>query len=392
MALQMPNDALLGIAIQQGAGATEYAKMAAGYNTAVSADEDFEYYPFTDLSLAPVKNVDVLPPEIGGKALPTGQFVTGIWGEGPVSLIPRLDNRLGWILLAAMGEVSTVPNQKVEDLSLIGGSGATTSGVNTHIFTVVQNDQFFVPWITARRKLPHVSDAEELGEVFQDGRIAALTLTAASASPVGLDLNVLARVKQSDYVFVPNPSTWDAVYDDFDNFAVTSCDGFVKIGGIEFGTTAMTVNIVNQLLPPAQSLTIGTVHPYDFPNLGRIMTVTVTYLVENYDAYAASLVGSTVDVSASSGVNVACTVYEAEFDVMLASQTAIGAAGDADEPYRLRIVSNQQDDNVSWMVRPLRIQPNRPIVAQLTGTFLAAPVGYPWYVFLQNAQSNYNMP
>ncbi|MHC4542921.1 MAG: phage tail tube protein [Planctomycetota bacterium] len=392
MALQMPNDALLGVAIQQGAGATDYIKMTTGYELAVSDNDDFSFYPFTDLSLAPVKNVDVLPPEIGGKALPTGQFVTGIWGEGPVSLIPRLDNRLGWLLLASMGQVSTVPNQKAADLSLIGGDGSSTSGVNTHIFSVVQDNQFFIPWITARRKLPHVTAAEEVGEVFQDGRVAAMTLTAAAASPVTMDLNVMARVKQSNYVFNPNPATWTAVYDDFDNFAVTSCDGFVRIADVDFDVTAVTVNLVNQLMPPAQTLTIGSVHPTDFPNLGRVMTVTVTYLVDNYDMYVSSLAGSTVDVSGSSGENVACTIYEAEFDVMLASQTAIGAAGDATEPYRLRLISNQLDDNVSWMVRPLRIQPNRPIVCQLTGTFLASPSGYPWYMFLQNSQANYSLP
>lgn len=396
MALQMPNDTLLGVGIQQGSGASDYLKMAAGYEQYVSTDANFNYYPFTDLSLAPVKATDVLPPEIGGKALPTGQFVTGVWAQGPMSLIPRLDNRLGWLLLASMGQVSTITDIKAADLDFLGGDATVTSGINCHVFTVVEDDQFFVPWITARRLLPNVTAAERVGEVFQDGRVASMTLSAASAAPVTMDMNVLARMAQQDYAFEFNAggkiANWSATYDDFDNFAVTSCDGYVKVGGVAFDVTAVSLNLVNQVMPPTQSITIGSVHPTDFPNLGRALTVTATYLVSDYDLYVSSLKGASADVSVDAGANVACTIYEAECDIMLASQTAIGAAGDADEPYRLRFISNQLDDNVSWVVQPIRIQPNRPVVAQLIGTFVAAPTGYPWYLVLQNDQADYALP
>lgn len=391
MALQMPNDALLGLAIQQGTGATDYLKMAAGYEEAVSADGSFHFYPFTDLSLAPTKNSDTLPQEIGGKALPTGEFVTGVWAEGPVSLIPRMDNRLGWLLLAAMGNVSTVDDTKIEDLSLIGGSGeGTTSGIHTHIFTVVQDNQFFQPWLTSRRLLPHGTAGERVGEVFQDGRIQTFTLNAAAGAAVNCDINVLARVKQEDFVFNINPG-WTSNYDSFDDFLVTSCDGHFKVADTAFKVTSMAMTLTNNLLPPAQSLHIGNINPLDFPNLGRTLTVTGTFLVEDYDLYLSIFAGSAVDASASSGENVSCTVYEAELDVMLATQTAIGAAGDADEPYRMRLISNQVDDNVSWTVQPIRIQPNRPVVAQVTGTFKASASGYPWYLMIQNAQSGYTL-
>lgn len=392
MALQMPNDALLGLGIQQGLpGASDYLKMAGGYEQIVSVDDNIHFFPFTDLSLAPVKATDTLPPEIGGKALPTGQFVTGVWAEGPVSLIPRLDNRFGWLLLAAFGQVSTVANTKAEDLTICGGSDAATSGVHSHIFSVVDADQFFTPWITARRLLPHLTAGERLGEIFQDGRMSGVTIGAATAAPVTCDFNILARVKQADYVFNTNPG-WTASYDDFDDFGVASCDGHFKVNDVSFDVTAMSINLVNQLLPPAQSTVIGTVHPKDFPNLGRICTVTATFLVSDYDLYVSTFAGSTTDVSASSGANVACQVYSADLDVMVASQTYIGAAGDADEPFRLRFVSNRANDNVTWMVRPIRIQPNRPVVCQVIGTVLALESGLPFYLVLQNGQANYTLP
>lgn len=388
MALIIPNDALLGISIQQGAGASEYLKLAAGYENPVTVDGDFSYFPFTDLAMAPVKNVDSLPPEIGGKALPTGQFVTGAWAEGPVSLVPRLDDAFGWLLLAAHGCVSTISDIKIEDLPMVGGASVETTGVYTHVFTVQLDNQFFIPWITMRRLLPHTTAEEIVGEVFQDGRVASLTLAAASGRPVTADLAAMARVKQGNYAFEINPG-WTATYTNFEDFGVTSCDGSVEVNNTAFDVTAVAFNLVNNLLPPAQSIVIGTVHPKDFPNLGRVLTVTVTFLVDDYDMYLSTFTGTTVDASASPGENVGCEVYKADVDVMLASQTAIGASGDVDEPYRLRFISNLSQDNVSWMVQPIRVTPNQPMVAQLTGTFLASESEYPWYLFLQNAKAGY---
>jgi len=391
MALQMPNDAQLGLALQRGAGATDAIKLAAGYGQYTGSDASYNWYPFTDLSLAPVKNVDQLPPEIGGVALPTGQFTTGIWAEGPISLIPRLDNRFGWIMYAAMGQVSSVSNQKVEDLTLIGGAGTATTGVYTHIFSPILTDQYFIPWLSARRLLPHLTAGERVGEVFQDGRVATFTINGAAAAPVTVDTTFLARVKQSNYVFEINPS-WSATYDDLSDFAVASCDGHVKINDVSYQATAVSINLVNQLLPPQQSLVIGSVTPVDFPNLQRQLTIAVTFLVENYDLYLSTFTGATVDASASSGENVACTIYQADVDVMLASQTAIGASGDTSEPFRLRVVSNQDADNVSWTPRPVRVVPNRPVVMQLIGTVTAASSGYPWFMMLQNGQAGYVLP
>ena len=392
--LVLPNNALFGLGIQQGAGATDYAKLIAGYEELVS-EANMHYFPLTALGIAPVKTIENLPPEIGGRAFPLGAYVAGAWAEGGASFIARLNNRFGWLLLALHGEVSTVSDNKCEDLAITGGVGAVTAGVNSHVFSLFTANQFFLPWLSLNRLLPHPTAGERVGEKFQDGKIRTATLTAAAGQPVTFDLDLVARLNQSDYVFNIDPETnlsWDPVYDNLEDFGVASCDGHIQINDVAYPAQSIAVTWTNQLLAPAQSLTVGTIHPIDFPTLGRGMQVTVTFLVQNYDLYLSTFTGATVDASASSGENATCTPYEADVDVMVASQTPIGAAGDPDEPFRLRVVSSDTEDNVVWQIRPVNITPGRPVMVQATGTVQGIDTGEPFHTILQNAQTNYELP
>jgi hypothetical protein len=384
----MPNNTLFGLAIQQDdALGTEALKMAGGYERMVSEDANFSYHILTDMGMAPIKSQDNLPPEIGGRALPTGAYVAGIWAEGPASMICRLDNRFGWLLLAALGSVSTVADTTIENLAFMGaGPPGADAGINSHIFEFLSTDQYFVPWVTIRKLLPHTAAANQVGEVYQDGHIRTLTITGAAGAPVTADIDILARVNQNDYVFDYNPGWATPTYDDFDNFGVTSCEGHFRVGSTDFRVTNVSLTLSNQLLGAAQSIIVGDVDPVDFPNLGRFMQVTATFLVDNYDLYVDTFRGSST--GSGTDANVSCTVYQADLDVLLASQTYISGT----EAYKLRIVSNPDEDNVAWTVQPLRIQPNQPVVLQVTGSIQAIASGYPVYIMLQNAAANYNMP
>jgi len=378
MALQMPNDALFGLSIQ-GTGVPSDGGFESPKTTG------FTYYPLTDCGLGPIKNQDVLPPEIGGRALPGGAYATGAWAEGTVSIIPRLDNRFGWIILAVMGEVSTVSDTTIDNYVAGDTSGADT-GVYTHIFRFYSTDHYWVPYCTFRRLLPHTTAASSLGETFQDGRFRSMTITGAGASPVTCDLDAQGRMKQTDGVdqFDFEPGWGTPTYDDLDNFAVTNCTGHFKIEDTEFDVTTVSLTVTNQLLPPAQAMKIGSMHPIDYPVLGRVVTATATILIDDYNLYV-----STFEGAANAGVdgNVSCIVYKADLDVELASQTYITGT----TPYVLRVRSSAADDNVAWQVRPIRVQPNRPIVLQVTASFLATGTGDPIQVLLQNSKVNYTV-
>lgn len=383
MALQMPNETEFGLAIQQSGAGTEHEKMVAGFEVPETADANFYYYPFTDVAMGPTKNQDVLPPEIGGRALPGGAYATGVWAEGTVSLIPRLDNRFGWLLLASLGEVSTVSDTTIAHY--VAGSSGADSGIYTHIFRFYETDQYFAPYCSFRRLLPHATAANVLGEFFQDGRMRSLTLTAAGASPVTCDLDMVARLYQSDYQFEFAPVWATPSYDDLDDFAVTNCSGHFKVEGTEFDVTTVSVTLTNNPLPPAQAMKIGDINPIDFPVLGRACTVTATILVSDYNLYVSTFTGA---ANAGVDANATCTVYKADLDAEFTTQTYISGS----EPFRIRIRSSTTEDNVAWQVRPIRIVPNRPVVLQVTANLLATGSGDPLQVLLQNAKVNYLLP
>lgn len=380
MPLQMPNEAVFGFWIQGDGTPSD-----TGFGTAETTDSDFQYFPMTDCGFGPVKNQDVLPPEIGGRALPGGAFATGAWAEGTLSIIPRLDNRLGWILLAVMGEVSTVLATTVAQY-IAGTGGGSATGVNTHIFTFYATDHHWVPYCTFRRWLPHTTAASSLGEVSQDGRFRSMTITAAGASPLTMDLDAIARLEQSDsdIQFEFNPAWTNIDYDDLEDFGVTSCTGTFAIEGTSFDVTNVSITVTNQLLPPAQAMRIGSMHPIDYPVLGRVVTATATILIADYNLYVSTFQGA---LNAGVSADVACTVYKADLDAEFRSQTYITGT----TPYILRIRSSLLNDNVAWQVRPIRVQPNRPIVLQVTASWLATASGDPIEVMLQNGQTAYTV-
>ena len=391
MAMQFANNALFGIAIQQGAGGDDHLKAVAGYNVINETDSEFSYYPVTGLGFSPVKAQDSLGPEIGGSAFPSGMFVTGIWGEGPASLYARLSNRVGWLLLASTGDVESVVDTAIDSTTEMSGTEGSDTGVNTHIFRPYVSDKLWVPYMTVRRWLPHTTETERAGEVFQDCRVRSLTISGGAGGPVGVDVDIIGRAAQTGFTFVDD-AAWTATYDTAADFAVTNCAGAFQIGGVSFSVTSASVTLANQTLGAQQSMYIGSIHPLDFPVLGRSMMVNATIMLEDYDLYMSYFKGTALDWSASTGDNPACDVYIDDMSLAFLTQTNIAGAG-TPTPNEFRVVSNQTTDNVAFTVSPLRFRPNTPVILQVSGFFLASAVAeYPFFMFLQNAETDYALP
>ena len=89
------------------------------------------------------------------------------------------------------------------------------------------------------------------------------------------------------------------------------------------------------------------------------------------------------------------TLFKAIFGFLRPTSGSIEIDGEditGTEPYRIRIRSNPSENNVAWQVRPLRTQPNRPVVLQVTSNLLATETGDPLLILLQNAESSYALP
>jgi hypothetical protein len=284
-----------------------------------------------------------------------------------------------------MGEVSSVTDTEIDNLEIFGGTHGSDAGVNSHVFTFQTDDQHFIPWTTIFRRLPNTTPANRLGETFQDCKVGAMTGTIATGTPFTMDLDMVGRLKQSNYIFDFEPSWGTPSYDDFDNFAVPSCAGHFRVGGTAFSVTNMTFTVSNNVLPPAQSVVIGTTHPTDFPTLSRTVTVTATFLVDTWDLYVSTFAGSSV---ANTDSNVSCTIYNADLSVLVASQNEITSG----YRYEMRVVSNQATDNAAWTVAPVRIIPDRPVVVTATCSVQSLSSGDPFYIIIQNAKANYTLP
>ena len=80
-------------------------------------------------------------------------------------------------------------------------------------------------------------------------------------------------------------------------------------------------------------------------------------------------------------------------EIVLASQTRMGAAGDGMERFKLCVKSNEDHDSVTWKMQPLRLQPNRPVILQATASFSSiSETADPFWFILQNLKTNYELP
>jgi len=361
MALQMTSAGLFGVAGQSGLA---------------SAGTNFYWFPLVNCDYGPMEGQDNLPPEIGGAALTRGRFKTGIVMGGNVDIVPRLQDRIAWLLWGAIGYISTHTDQAIAQV--IAGAGANV-GVNTHQFYFDTTDEFETKYFTTHKVLPHSTPASEVGEIGMDNRITNLTIAATPASVATMRFGMLGRATADPaWVKDPDGADWVATYDDEDSFMVTSCTGSVEIEGTEYDTGAVTVTLMNNLLPPAQGRKIGSGHPIDYPVLSRSLVIATTCFVADYDLYMQTFSGAAAPVVDAGW---SCTPYSGDFDVILESDAAVtGAATAVNYQMRMRTTQN----NVNFMARPIVLVPNQPVVFQLIGNVQNPDSGNPFDFYIHN--------
>jgi len=373
--------------LQQGtAGRFGFLKQTAFDTENESADGSFHYYAFTNCDFGPIQQQGQLPQEAGNtKGLPRGTYKSGVFAAGGMQFIPRLENRFGYILEAAFGDASSYSNQTIAQVIADTGSQA---GVNAHLFGFVDGDDFDLPYLTGHRLLPHDTEASQVGEIIKDIRVARFTLGVQAAQVVGADLQMLGRVDGTT-VWDINPGWAEPSMDADNSFLVTSCAGSASLlitGGTpgtstEFDTSMATLTVTNILSPPDAGRRIGSAHPKDYPCMGRTITIDLVTYVSSYDTYVQTFGGPADPVVDGAW---SCTPLAGDVDVVLQSPTAITGSS----YYQLRYRTTE--GNVDWIAQPLAIMPNRAMLLALRGTVKQSSTGRPFFMWMQNAASNYD--
>ena len=344
------------------------------FNTPQTNDTLFKYVAFTQCDFGPQQQQGALPPEAGNsKAFPRGVFKSGVHAEGGVSLIPRLEENFGYWLEAICGDVSESESPPQTIAQAIAASG-TTAGVYSHLFGLVDGDDFSLPYMTAHRYLPNDTEADAVGEIIQDVRVAQWVLNAPASSLVTSRIEMLGRCNGAT-VWDINPGWSQPTLDDDDSFLVTACAGSVKMsvtGGTPAAVTSFDVlsarmTWTNVLLPPGQARVVGSPHPVDYPCLSRVIGFEVVVYVDDYDLYVQTFAGAADPVVDGTWL---CSSLAGDIDLTFQSPALIGATA---EYYQMRIRTT--DGNINWLARPIVLAPNQPVLLAMTGSIVPATAG-----------------
>jgi hypothetical protein len=305
--------------------------------------------------------VDVAPSQqyrnvgqvVGGNLLPGGSVKTAAWSGGSVVMPPPLDDYIGWLLYAFAGTVSTVDN------------GDDTY---THYFPAGADSTVPSKYLTGRRSIP---GAATLYEQMEDlvpyrllfgltpGEFATLRAEMVGRTPIAVD-----------------GSGWSFSAKD-DNSVPISCKGIFSLpDGNEIETaTAVSLEIANMIPDLQRVLTLGSYYPFDFPVLGRAITLSFSYLWENKTLYES--------LYYSSGAWNPL-IYNSSVSLEVESPDVITGS----LPYKLKFYGQ----SVDWTCQPVRLAGGELVEIAMSGTVAGAASGHDWYLALTNGTASYTWP
>lgn len=140
--------------------------------------------PATSLGLAPQIQQNELDIELGQGLWPTGGFRAGYYGEGEISLQPRLEDNFGWFLYALTGKI----------LCEFDGP-SVDNGVREHAFVADETESAGnTPWLQLLRYDPSLGEGSDLWETYDDSRVLSWALNIPAQAVATVDMAIRSRV------------------------------------------------------------------------------------------------------------------------------------------------------------------------------------------------------
>jgi hypothetical protein len=220
----------------------------------------------------------VLPPETGGPMTPSGAYKTGASGALEADIIVRLKGEIGYLLEAALGNVSSVADSKYT----ASGWQSNTAGTYGHLFRFSPSGQADVPWLAVRKFVPGLTSSENFGEGFYDAKLSTLRLNIPASNIMTARVGFQGRIPFF-------PSATDVNNWTYANTLEGGSGSLAHTGqagsgvGLRIGSTipkieALTVDITNTILTPQ---IVGTPYPDDVVVVSRAVTMQASVLWEN---------------------------------------------------------------------------------------------------------------
>jgi hypothetical protein len=328
------------------------------------------YYRYKALAIGAggVEDNRISPLEVGGTPYPTGAYKAGAFFAGDVTLQPRLEGDIGWVLYAATGSVSTV-------------NDSPEAGLYTHYFAPLTTNTAYLPWLSAREHVPGATGtADDWGVVGQDIKIPRLRIVVPQNGTVTSIISLLGRVPT--WSTAPDVWTWADVFEDFDSVPVSCCGHFEVPDGSEVAALGVSIDLVNQLTTPRQEMIVGAYYPDDIAVVSRTLTVSWVYKWADPDLVMALL------TNAGSGASVAWSpvVYSTNLDLTVESPDNISGMAN---PFSLKVTAQ----SCNWQTPgPVELAGGDMIRQRYTGTVLEPAAGDYFQMALVNEQATYTWP
>ncbi len=343
--------------------------------TFVNASETWYKINTLENGVGTVQDQQVFPPETGGPITPRGAYKQAKFIGGVVSLIPRLEHQLGWLLKGAMGSASTVTGSLAD--------GTLVSGVNTHTFRFDPASAANQPWMAVRRHIPTPGSTNYLGEIGFDCKIGLFDLTIPAMGKLVARVQMVGRDVQYDNA----SNSWSYSNTLFDD-ELTSPDsgrGFFKIAGVEYPTVGASFQLQNGLTTPQNEMIVGDFSPDDFIALTRAAQIQFVYKYENGDLYRQLLTG---DASGSTWSSLPFIKDTA--GATYALQARFESPGEivTGHPFALEVRANKVTVAVTG---PIELRPGNIITQTFVLTVLTpadSNVDYLQFI-IENNQANY---
>lgn len=235
-------------------------------------DLDWYRHKALAVNMGPIQNQPTFPLEVGGAIVPTGAYKSAKFYAGTVSMLPRLEGSMGWLLQGLMGDVSSVPNQPV-------------ASVNSHYFRLNPSNHGYTPWMALRSFLPGgpLDGSEDFGEAAFDCKVTNLQVAFPNQGMPTFTFAFQGR----DFVQDRDPAGWtyENTFEDADSCPVVG-NGSLSINGsgftaAEIPAVGAQLNLGSQFTTPDQEMIIGQFTPDDFVRLSFATTLRFFYKYEN---------------------------------------------------------------------------------------------------------------